>query len=393
MATVPVRPAHSSAAPGKLALAVAGVAVIAMGLAGWVGPAWGYGLFVAATLLLATGAGCFLLLVLTRTGDTSRLVRFSRLLLVSGGAAYVLAVCALAGFYVLETLQGRMEWYWVLFGPAVLAALVVFDVGLYRKLVARNLPTWQRYRQFIRREDAEPEAMRRTLIDEVILHRTLYRASRVRWLRHSLIFWGFTWMFATELFAVVLRDGFPAFGWPDVWHQPSHPLRMAFDVIFDLTGLMVLAGCLLALAWRVAVNRTPDRKYADTPTTVFLLLVVLSGFIVEGARIVAAHPNAHEAASFVGTWFAVPMKALGWRPGSPYLALWVTHVVAACAFIAYVPIKRMVHTCATPVGRLMNSQKALLAAKKRGVIGAMLLRREPSALAQAASTHSLDHGA
>ena len=393
MATLPVRPASSSVAPGRLALAIAGAGLIGMGLAGWLGAAWGYALFVAATVLLATGAGCFLLLVLTRSGDTSRLVRLSRLLLVSGGAAYVLAVSALAGFYMFETLHGRMEWYWVLFGPVVLAALVIFDVGIYRKLVARNLPTWQRYRQFIRREDAEPEAMRRTLVDEVILHRTLYRVSRVRWLRHSLIFWGFTWMFVTELFAVVLREAFPAFGWPDVWHQPTHPIRIAFDVIFDLTGLMVLAGCLMALGWRVAVNRTADRKYADTPTTLFLLLVVVTGFIVEGARIVAAHPNAHETASFVGTWFAIPMKALGWSAASPYLALWVVHVLGACAFIAYVPIKRMVHTCATPVGRLMNSQKALLAAKKRGVIGAMLLRRGSSSLASAASPHSLDQGA
>ena len=45
------------------------------------------------------------------------------------------------------------------------------------------------------------------------------------------------------------------------------------------------------------------------------------------------------------------------------------------------PIKRLVHTCATPIGRLMYSQKGLLAARRRGVLGAMLLRKGEAAIA------------
>jgi len=41
-------------------------------------------------------------------------------------------------------------------------------------------------------------------------------------------------------------------------------------------------------------------------------------------------------------------------------------------------VKRLVHSCATPLGRLMNSQKGMLAAKKRGVLGAMLNGRRPA---------------
>jgi len=180
-------------------------------------------------------------------------------------------------------------------------------------------------------------------------------------------------MFAFELAAVFLREGVPAFGWRDVWREPGHPVRLAFDFAFDLTGLMVLAGCLLALAWRWSVNGLPERKYADTPTTLFLLFVVASGFVVEGARI-AISPGAAHGASFVGSAFAWPIAHMGLAGAGFHKALWVTHALAACAFIAYVPIKRLVHTCATPLGRLMNSQQGLLAVKKRGVLGAMLLR-------------------
>jgi nitrate reductase gamma subunit len=341
--------------------------------------AWGYGLFTAAAALLIAGSAVFSILLFTRAGDGATLARISKAMVLAGLWAYALAIVVLGIHFSYETLQGRMEWHWVLFGPLALAALVVLDLGLYRKLVANNLPTWRRYRPYIRREDADPAAMLRTLVDDVIVHRSLYRVSRIRWVRHTLIFWGFAGMVAIELFAVVLREGFPAFGWRDVWREPGHPVRFAFDFAFDLTGLMMLAGCLLALAWRAMVNATPERKYADTPTTVFLLFVVASGFVVEGARIAQSAGSAAHAASFVGVAFAAPAAALGLAQAGAYKALWLVHVIASLAFIAYVPVRRLVHTCATPMGRLMNSQQGLLAAKKRGVLGAMLLggRRAP----------------
>lgn len=337
--------------------------------------AWGYGLFALATALLLAGVAGFAVFAMSRASAQS-LAPVSTRLLLAGAWTYLAAVVALAVHYVQETLQGRMQWHWIVFGPAVLAALVVLDVGLYRKLVRNNLPSWRRYRQYLRREDAEPEAMRRAFVDDVLLQRPLWQSSRVRWVRHALIFWGFGLMFAAELAAVFVREGFPAFGWHDIWREPGHPLRQAFDFAFDLTGLMVLAGCLLALAWRVAVNATPDRKYADTPTTVFLLVVVAGGFVLEGWRIAPTLADPAHAASFIGLPVAHALTAAGLAQSTAgYRALWLFHVVAACAFIAYVPLKRMVHTCATPLGRLMNSQKALAAAKRRGVLGAMLLRR------------------
>ena len=354
------------------ALAAAAGALLVAGLAGGLTAAWGYGFFAAATLLLAAAACCFALLAFSRAGDTALLGRLISLLLRTGIGAYVFALSAFAGFFTRETIDGRMEWRWILFGPAVLAALVVLDAGLYRKLVKNNLPTWRRFGKYVTREQSDPAAMRRTLVDDVIVHRSLFEASRIRWLRHTLILWGFAWMVAFELAAVFLREGFPAFGWRDVWREPGHPVRLVFDAAFDLTGLMVLAGCVIALAWRIRVNGTPERKFSDTPTTLFLLFVVASGFVVEGLRIAASIADPAHGASFVGLAFAHGLQASGLAREAYYEPLWVVHVIGACAFIAYVPVKRLVHTCATPMGRLMNSQKGLLAARKNGVLGAML---------------------
>jgi len=58
--------------------------------------------------------------------------------------------------------------------------------------------------------------------------------------------------------------------------------------------------------------------------------------------------------------------------GVAFKALWYIHVLGSCAFIAYVPVKRLVHSCATPVGRLMNSQKGLLAAKRQSTLAGLM---------------------
>ena len=354
---------------------VAGAAAwLLLGLTGIVGAGWGYGLFFASMLLLAGAAVALALLVLTRAFDGDRLRGSATWLGLLGIWAYVWAVGALAGHYTLETFAGRMELRWILFGPAVLAALVVLDVGLYRMLVGKNLPTWHRYRGVIRRDLANPRAMRRTLVDDVILHRTLFSVSGFRWLKHTLIFWGFGLMFATEMLAVFVREGFPAFGWPDIWEVTSHPVRLAFDFVYEFTGLMVLVGCALAIGWRIAVQGTEERKFADTPTAVFLFLVVLSGFVVEGMRL-AAVPEAMHGVSFAGSVFAMMTPSAAGPGSTAYEVLWLVHVLGSCAFIAYVPVKRLVHSCATPMGRLMHSQRELLAARKHAVLAGLMMRR------------------
>lgn len=344
-------------------MGIAAVLLVA-GVAGRLTVAWGYGLFLVATILILGGIAVFAIFMLTRRFDGEMLRGTFAWLFRLGGWSYVLAVSALAGFFTDEALQGRMELKWILFGPAALAAIAFLDWGLYRLLIKNNLPTWRRYGHLISRAQSDPEAMRRTLMDDVVLHRTLFSVSGFRWFKHTLIFWGFAVMFGIEVMAVFVREAMPAFGLPDVWRIHGHPLRLAFDIAYDVTGLMMLIGCALALAWRVAVNGTAEQKYTDTPTAAFLFLVVLSGFVLEGMRISAAAPDPTHAVSFVGYAFAAVVPRGLAQSAVAHEGLWILHALGSCAFIAYVPVKRLVHSCATPMGRLMNSQKALLAAKK-----------------------------
>jgi len=352
------------------------VVLLVMGLRGELTAAWGYGLFLVATLLILAGAAAFLLFMLTRAFDGAALRGAFTWLLRLGGWCYILAIGAFSGFYFHEALQGRVEGKWMLFGPTVLVAIIVLDWGLYRLLIKKNLPTWRRFGHLFSREASDPEAMRRTLVDDVLLHRSLLSVSGFRWLKHTLILWGFGVMFGVEMIAVMVREVLPALGYADLWHVPGHPLRLAFDFAFDATGLMVLVGTVLALGWRLKVNGTEEQKYTDTPTAAFLFLVVASGFLVEGLRIAQTGPLATDVYSFVGYATALVLGAPGDGAQSLYEGLWIVHVVGSCVFIGYVPVKRLVHSCATPMGRLMNSQTDLLAAKKRESLRGLLVGKD-----------------
>jgi nitrate reductase gamma subunit len=364
-------------AGGLIGLVMVGCALLTAGLLGLISAAWGYALFVLAGLSFGAAVLSVGTLLLTRLGHAGQLAAWSRGAGKLGAVSYVLSVAALAGHYAYETLNGRMELHWVVFGPLVLAALVAFEWGIYRKLVKANAVSWQRYRRFIDRNHADPAAMRKTLVDEVITHRSLWQSSKLRWLRHTLIFWGFAAMFVLELAAVFVREAVPAFGWTDVWRVPGHPLRLMFDLGYDFTGLMMLLGCILALYWRYTVRGKAESKYADTPMVLFLGFVVVTGFMIEGWRLAQLPSAPEQAFSFVGLWFAAGMSGVGLTFAGLHQPLWLVHVVASCALIAYLPATRLIHTCATPLGRLMNSQKGLLQAKKQGVL-AGLWRHPPA---------------
>jgi nitrate reductase gamma subunit len=364
-------PVGARLSPSLIVAMGAGVLLLGMGLAGYGSPAVGYGILLIAGLLLVTGLSCLGLFCFTRWLNGDGLLLSAKRLLIAGGWGYLIGVCGLSGYYVHEALAGRIAAKWIVFGPVVIAALFVLDFGLYQGFIRKQLPTWRRFGYVMSRNLIDHEAMRRTLVDEVILHRALFSVSWFRWLRHTLIFWGFVLMFGVELLAALFRDALPSFGFPNAYADPNSPIYGAFKFAFNLTGLAVFIGCIMALGWRMHVRGTALKKYSDTPTTLFLLFVVSTGFVMEALQIAAAGRPPVMAIGFVGyaLSFLAPDASKPVRDG-----VWLIHVMAACAFIAYVPVWRLVHSCATPLGRLANSQKLMLSAKKQTVLSGLMRR-------------------
>ncbi len=334
--------------------------LVAVGLVGTLHAAIGYGLLLTASLLLVMGIGFLSIFLLTNWFDTALLQRSYAGAFWLGGWGYLLAVAAMSGYYINDAIAGKIAWKYIVFGPAAIMAIAVFDIGIWRIIVKRNMPSVRRFGVFWKRETIDQRALRRTLVDEVVLHKTLFTISPFRWVRHQLIFWGFGAMFLTEILAVGFREVIPAFGMASAWEQPNHPIRLAFDFAFELTGVMMLVGCLLALAFRLRAQGGGLQKYTDTPSVVFLLAVVVSGFLIEGVRMSSATDVSGASLSFIGLAVSriLPISAAWYDP------LWMFHALFACLFIAYIPFKKMIHSCAVPIGRMLNSQTNLLSAKK-----------------------------
>ena len=357
---------------------IVGISLFILQLSGQYSAGFAYGLLFVSVVLLIAGLVALTLLVFTRVGDARSLSATMRWLCNAAWWTYVLAVFDLSGYFIAQALIGQVELQWIFFGPAALVSIVLFDIGMYQVIFSKNQMTWERYRQHIRREDAEPEAMRDTFIADVVFHTNLMSVSGLRWLRHTLMFWGFGLLFAVEVAAVFVREGIPAFGWTDIWEILDHPVRLAFDFAFEFFGFMVLIGCLLAFIWRIKASNTDESKYADTPSAVFLFLVVLSGFLLEGGRLAMDGLPAGSGFSFVGWNFASMSPGESGFLASAYTPLWYFHVFASLGFIVYVPAHRLAHSCATPVGRMMNSQKKILARKREHSLrGLMSGTRDP----------------
>jgi nitrate reductase gamma subunit len=86
----------------------------------------------------------------------------------------------------------------------------------------------------------------------------------------------------------------------------------------------------------------------DATSILFLLVVVLGGFILEGMGIAGRIPG-HEGSSeysFLGYLFSVVTPA---SAGDYYDQAWLIHGVLSALLIAYIPFSKLFHMIATPV--------------------------------------------
>lgn len=180
--------------------------------------------------------------------------------------------------------------------------------------------------------------------------------SATRWLMHLLILGGFAVMFVLDLvvtFALDFLKYEPMIsedGWAKLW------LR---DFGFDLVGAMMLAGLLIAavrrFAFRPKILRT---ELPDATSILFLLAVVLGGFILEGVGIAGGIPGHTQNGeySFLGYAFSLVTPA---SAGEFYDAAWLIHGVMSALLIAYIPFSKLFHMIATPIAIEVDKMMSL----------------------------------
>jgi Fe-S oxidoreductase/nitrate reductase gamma subunit len=167
---------------------------------------------------------------------------------------------------------------------------------------------------------------------------------------HALIFFGFTMLFIGTLVIMVHED----FGLPI--------MRGNFYLVFqsltlDVFGALSVLGVLIALYYRYL--QKPARlhsRWQDGVVLSLVLTILLTGFIVEGLRIIATgdpwgywSPIGLATGKFLSTF--VPTAAF--RPAHAFL--WWFHLLLVFGFIAWIPYSKLLHISTSPANIYFRS--------------------------------------
>ena len=124
-----------------------------------------------------------------------------------------------------------------------------------------------------------------------------------------------------------------------------------YEFTLDVFGLLFLAGSVFFL-WR-RTRRPPSLGHRGTDWYVILsfLAIGVTGYLVEGLRIVWQHPTGIGARCspvglLVSGWFAGMTES---SARSTHLAVWWVHAALVFGFIASIPYTRLFHTIAGPL--------------------------------------------
>jgi Fe-S oxidoreductase len=175
---------------------------------------------------------------------------------------------------------------------------------------------------------------------------------------HFCLGWGFI-----ELFFATTVDFFVTRGW-FVSYLPTKDTPW-FAALNDLGGLLLLVGLLMALARRSFAKPEPlpqdsfrgrGNFLGDTGILLFLLVLVLGGFLSEAARLAVEQPST-AAYSFIGWPLAGLASQSAWA--GIERGLWWGHAITSLLFIAILPLTKMFHSVAVIVNVALTDVKSL----------------------------------
>ncbi len=225
---------------------------------------------------------------------------------------------------------------WVMY--ALLAVtLAIFGTGCYRRW-----RLWSLGRPAGRTD--QPGVRLHLLLIEVFGHQTLLKRYRTAGFFHLLFFWGFVFLFIGTCVVFVHEDlGIPIM-------QGTFYLYFQ-SLALDIFGALAILGIVAALGHRYAYRaaRLKSDKAADGIMLLLILLILVTGFVLEGLRIeltqdqwAAWSPVGRATgALFVQVMGGNTMRGL-------HQAAWWFHLVLVFGFIAWIPYSKLLHLFTSP---------------------------------------------
>jgi nitrate reductase gamma subunit len=187
-----------------------------------------------------------------------------------------------------------------------------------------------------------------------ILAKKSFQLATYRGLMLLLLIWGFSTLFLGTALLAIHHNAVP-FLQGDFYYFYSFAM--------DIAGLLLMAGLIIAIARRhfiAEVRRVTS--WEDLFLLYLLLLIVVSGFLLEGMRLTALRPVYLDFADG-GAIFANIVKISGMYRVVNYKWVWIFHSGLVLILIAYLPFSKFFH--------LFSAQVSVAAAEKRygGAIG------------------------
>jgi Fe-S oxidoreductase len=187
------------------------------------------------------------------------------------------------------------------------------------------------------------QALVKTCLDTVS-GRRLLRGDIAAGLMHAAIFWGFFLLFLGTC-TLAAHDYLYTFleGRVYLW----------FSLLMEVGGVLLLVGVVWGLVRRY-LQRVPrlERRLEDAVLPSWLILIVLSGFFLEGARLAAQQPQWADW-SFAGNWTAGLLPAAASKGLYPFL--WWVHAVLCLGFISIIGYSKMFHIFSAPASIFFSS--------------------------------------
>ncbi len=226
----------------------------------------------------------------------------------------------------------QIDHVWVFYALATLST-VLFLAG-----IGAHILVWKKSAKSPLKISFSGDALKKMLLD-AFLGRRLLQGDVPAGLMHLLIFWGFLVLFigtsvlAIHHYVVSFLAGTP---------------YVIFSLIMEVAGLMLLAGIIWALIRRY-LQRVPrlERRLEDALVPLWLLLMVISGFLLEALRLSSLQPE-WGSWSFVGWWLSGLFSPESARVFYP--SCWWIHTLFCLSFIALIPYTKLFHIMGAPAG-------------------------------------------
>jgi len=198
----------------------------------------------------------------------------------------------------------------------------------------------------------------RNLIVEVLSHRRILRKPYAG-LMHFFLFWGFLVLaIGTTLIFVQMDITWPIASYAFLQGR----FYLWFSLLLDVFGALAIVGVLLMIFRRYLYRpRWLDSILDDLLILVLILIILLSGFLVEGLRIFSTELTLHPdwaVWSPVGRGVALILQGVGLSPEMAvalHQKFWWGHAVLALFFIGYLAYSKLLHLITAPLNILIRS--------------------------------------